>query len=333
MAETPSPLIEDKFVRVRDGMRLHVRCYRAPNATRRPAVCLPGLTRNGRDFHDLACALSDAGPLRRTVYAIDYRGRGHSEWDSDWRNYTVPNEALDVIDFLISEDLHDVAIIGTSRGGLIAMVLAAMQPTAIGAVVLNDIGPVVESDGLFRIAGYVGRIPTPHSWKEAAEIARDINQRWFPKVEPEVWDDVARQLFNEVDGRPSAGYDPKLMNSLSVLDGPMPALWPQFEALTRVPMMVIRGERSDILSEATVDEMRQRHPQIQSLVVPHQGHAPLLKDELSQSTISQFLTFAEDEGQRAYAVPAAPMMQARRAANDDSVVSSLSSRITSFGDR
>lgn len=274
--------------RVRDGLRLYGRCYPAVGSMRRPVVCLAGLTRNSRDFHDLAMALS-SGERARPVYTLDYRGRGKSDWDRNWKNYAVPVEAMDVIDFLTFADLKDVGIVGTSRGGLITMVMAAMQPSTLSIAVLNDIGPIIERDGLMRIASYVGRIPLPRDWDEAASIVRDVNKRSFPGVDDEIWVEVARQWYNEKRGKPAPGYDPALKNALSVLDGPVPALWPQFEALTRVPVLVIRGEKTDLLSEKTVAEMGERHATLETFTVPGQGHAPLLKDAASHNRIADFL--------------------------------------------
>ncbi len=294
---------DEIFFTVRDGLKLHARVYPAQSApankAARAVVCLPGLTRNGRDFHGLALALS-AGSEPRDVYTLDYRGRGLSETDRDWRNYNVPSEMQDVIDFMASRELHDAAIIGTSRGGLITMVMAAAAPGLIGAAVLNDIGPVLESKGLGRIAAYVGRMPVPRTWPEAAKLVQEMNARAFPAVPENEWEDVARQFFNERDGRPAAGYDPELGKAFSVLDGPMPALWPQFDALKRVPVMVIRGEKSDLLSPGTVEAMRLRHPQFTALTVPGQGHAPLLRDEPTQTAIRNFFNSAEPARSRAH---------------------------------
>lgn len=300
MAGTGQPF-EEIFFTARDGLKLHARAYPAQSASavrRRAAVCLPGLTRNGRDFHDLALALSSHPSEARDVFTFDYRGRGLSEHDKDWRNYAVPIEMLDVVDFMTMKGLSDSAIIGTSRGGLIAMVMASVQPSTTGVVVLNDIGPVIEAKGLARIAAYVGRVPLPGTWAEAAKLTRDLNARAFPAVTEDMWEDIARQLFNEVKGRPAQSYDQALMKCLSVLDGPVPVLWPQFESLKRVPLMVVRGEKSDILSAETVEEMRRRHPSFTSLEVKGQGHAPLLKDRLSIEAIGRFLA-ASDAGQSA----------------------------------
>lgn len=293
---------EDIYYTSRDGLRLHARCYPAQaggSGRTRPVLCLAGLTRNGRDFHDLAVALSQRAGGSRAVYTLDYRGRGLSDFDPDWRNYTLGVEMLDVIDFMTLTGLHDAALIGTSRGGLITMLLAAARPTAIGAAVLNDIGPVIEHEGLARITSYVGRMPLPISWSDAARMMREISRRQFPEVSDAVWEEAARQWYNDKNGKPAPGYDPNLGKALSVLDGPIPALWPQFEALKRVPLMVVRGENSDILTAATVDEMRRRHPATATITVANQGHAPLLKDAASIEAIRHFLAATDADRQHA----------------------------------
>ena len=280
-----------------DGLRLCGRHYPAVfgsnGAERTPLLCLAGLSRNGRDFHVLAEALSQRFDGARDVFTLDYRGRGQSDSDKNWRNYAVPLEAVDVLDFMIVAGLERPAIIGTSRGGLIAMVLAALRPRAVGPVVLNDIGPVIEQKGLSRIAGYVGRIPLPASWTDAGALVEDMCRRAFPNVGKDEWVAVARQWFNEHKGRPAPGYDPALANAMSVLDGPIPQLWPQFEGLRRVPVLVIRGENSDILSEETVEAMHRLHPQLSSYLVPGEGHAPRLRDAQSIEVVAQFLAASE----------------------------------------
>jgi pimeloyl-ACP methyl ester carboxylesterase len=281
-------------IRVRDGLQLYVRHWPAPGSPYRPVLCLPGLTRNHRDFAALAEALSDpAGLMPRPVYALDARGRGLSQRSEDWKTYTVQVETHDTIDVMAALGLHGAAIVGTSRGGLVTMLLAAIQPTALGPVVLNDIGPVIEREGLLRIAGYVGRVPLPATWEEAGKLVRDIDARAFPGRSDSDWERIARQRFAEKDGRPAPGYDPNLSRAFSVLDGPIPALWPQFEALAGVPVMVIRGALSDLLSAATVAEMAKRHPRLAALAVADEGHAPLLQDQTTIAAVARFLDKAE----------------------------------------
>ncbi len=273
----------------RDGLSLYARHYPAPGSRRRPVVCLAGLTRNSRDFHDLASVLCDPRGHRRDVYCLDYRGRGLSEHDADGKSYTVLTELGDTLDFMSLMGVANAAVIGSSRGGVIAMAMAAMRPTAVRAVVLNDVGPVIEREGLARLIAYVGRVPLPGTWMEAGNLVRMLNERAFPGESDASWLIYARQMFNEIDGRPAHGYDAKLARALSLTDGPAPALWPQFEALRRVPMLAIRGANSDILSAETFAEMQRRHPDIQALTVPDQGHAPWLRDHATISAIYQFL--------------------------------------------
>ncbi len=297
----------EHYISARDGLRLYLRHYPAVQSSdgshqsSRPVLCLAGLTRNSRDFGLIAEALSAHPTSPRDVYTLDMRGRGNSEHDADWKAYAIPNEMHDVIDVMTVLGLYNAGIIGTSRGGLITMILSAAQPGRIGAVVLNDIGPVIEQDGLARIAGYVGRIPTPKTWTEASSIVRDLTKRDFPTLSDSDLDAFARQLFNERNGRPISGYDSKLAKALSVLDGPIPVLWPQFESLKRVPLMVVRGGNSDLLSEKTVDEMQRRHPNFTRLTVPNEGHAPLLRDRASIDAVADFFQRADAHYGQAHA--------------------------------
>ncbi len=282
---------EDIFYRSQDDLLLYARKYGSDDAAGRPVVCLPGLTRNGRDFHDLAVSLSTHPKHARPVYCLDLRGRGRSEWDKDWRNYSPYVELLDVVTFLTLRCLTNAAFLGTSRGGIITMMLAVMRPSAIGCAVLNDIGPVIETAGLARIMGYAGKIPLPRDWDEATSIIRDINMRQFTAMDNAAWVKLTRQLFNEADGRPAAAYDPDVGKALSEVDiaKPAPSMWEHFESLFQVPVMVLRGENSDLLSAATVEEMQARHPALTSVVIHNEGHAPLLLDRFSQRVVSDFL--------------------------------------------
>ena len=197
MSELNGELWRDIYYASFDDLRLHVRHYPVADAKARPVVCLPGLTRNGRDFHYLASYLSHHPQRPRDVYCVDYRGRGGSQYDRHWRNYTPFIELIDALDFMTIQDLHQAAIIGTSRGGIIAMMMAAVRPTAMGVVVLNDIGPVIETMGLARIMGYVGRTKVPRSWDDAALLLREMNERAFPAIESWQWEEMARAVFNE----------------------------------------------------------------------------------------------------------------------------------------
>jgi len=282
-----------------DGLKLYARHYRSPDPagkTRLPLLCLPGLTRNCKDFHRLAEFLSRKSESPRSVYCVDYRGRGWSESDSNWENYSPYIEMLDTLDFMSVTELHHAAILGTSRGGIIAMLMGVTRPGVMGPVILNDIGPVIEPRGLARIIGYVGRTPTPESWNDAALIVRDMSSKFFTDLKDSDWADIARQWFMEDEGQPVTGYDVNLANTLSQVDlaQPIPQMWEQFDTLKHLPMLVLRGEHSDLLSEETVEAMTARHPQLQSYTVEAEGHPPLLRDKRSISRIDVFLS--ENDG-------------------------------------
>jgi pimeloyl-ACP methyl ester carboxylesterase len=279
----------DIYFTARDGLRLYARHYAVRESMRRPVVCLAGLTRNSRDFHDLASALARPDDGGRDVYALDCRGRGRSQYDANWKNYSILVELNDVLDFMTIAGLNRAALIGTSRGGLLTMLMGALRPNALGAVVLNDIGPVIEREGLARIVAYVGRVPLPATWAEATELVCELNRRNFPSITTEQWADFARQVFNDENERPAPGYDPNLAKAVSMMDGPTPELWPQFVALRQLPLLVVRGANSDILSEATLARMHALHPRLEAIAVRGQGHAPLLKDAATIGAIAAFL--------------------------------------------
>ncbi|MGI9382291.1 MAG: alpha/beta fold hydrolase [Methyloligellaceae bacterium] len=285
------------FYTSQDGLRLYARHYPAKVASGRPVVCLPGLTRNATDFDALAKALSGHPERPRDVYCVDYRGRGSSDHDTRWKNYTPYIELIDVLDFMTVTGLHDAAIVGTSRGGIIAMQMSVMRPTMVGVAVLNDIGPVIEPAGLARIIGYVGKTPVPSTWQEAARVVRNMNEKFFPAVTDDEWLVLARQWFSEKDGRPAPSYDPSLANTMGEIDlsKKIPEMWPQFTALSAVPTLLIRGANSDLLSEETAGKMAARHKKLKRLNIEGQGHAPLLRDDETITEIARFLADTDPE--------------------------------------
>lgn len=291
MPELDGELWRDIFYASFDDLRLYARHYPAPDDKLRSVICLPGLTRNAREFHALATYLSSHPEKPRNVYCLDYRGRGRSQYDRNWRNYVPFIELLDTLDFLTIQGLHGVAVIGTSRGGLIAMLMASLRPTAMGAVVLNDIGPVIETRGLARIVGYVGRMPVPKTWPEAVMLLREMNERAFPEFDDAQWEEMAHDTFDERKGRPALAYDRKLARAFGTIDlsRPVPDLWPQFVALGQFPAFVVRGANSDVLSAETLEAMVERHPNLRAMTVPDQGHPPVVKEAETIEAIGAFL--------------------------------------------
>lgn len=279
-----------RFITSADGLRLHLREYVGGRSQRLPVVCLPGLSRTADDFDALAATLAADPETPRRVLALDYRGRGLSDYDRDPKNYALPVELTDVIAVLDACGAAPAVIVGTSRGGLLAMMLAAARPDAIAGAVLNDIGPVIEANGLMRIKDYVGKLPEPASFEEGAEILRRIAAGQFPNLSDADWLAAAKRAWREQKGRLVLTYDPALAHNLAAVafDQPLPTLWPQFGALAQMPVMVVRGAHSDILSAGTVEAMKTRDPAMEVLVVPDQGHAPLLVEPDVIARIGQF---------------------------------------------
>jgi len=287
---------DDFFYSAADGLKLHARVYGADlGSGPLPAICLPGLTRNARDFHELALHLSADAQPRRTVVAFDYRGRGRSGYDRNWKNYDPLVEAGDVMAGLVALGIGHGAFIGTSRGGLIMFALAAMRPGLLKAAVLNDIGPVVEGAGLAQIRFYLSRSPRPRDMAEATAIQKAAQAASFPALTDADWERAARAYFRQDRKGVVADFDPALLNTLKQIDlnRPLPTLWPQFMGLRNIPLMAIRGEHSALLSAQTLEEMAARHPDIRTLTVAGQGHAPFLETAGLPQKIAAFLEAAD----------------------------------------
>ncbi len=286
---------EHLFVTAQDGLKLHAVRYGPAASSALPVVCLPGLSRTTADFDELAVALATDRSQPRPVFAFDYRGRGRSEYDRNPANYSLPVELADVIAVLTALGIGPAVFVGTSRGGLILMLLATARPGAIAGAVLNDIGPVIDGKGLMRIKGYVGKMPTPRNYAEGAEILRRLFDAQFPKTDAAGWLAAAQRNWEERGGRLVPTYDVKLARALKDLDPEqaVPTLWQEFDALAHVPVMVMRGANSDILSAETVAAMQARRADLDVLIVPDQGHPPYLAEPDVIGSIAKFITRCE----------------------------------------
>jgi len=286
---------EDRFWSSRDGLKLHFRDYHSAagadpdGAPPRPAVlCLHGLTRNARDFDVLAPRLAQAG---WRVLCPDMRGRGDSEYARDSATYTPMQYCDDVLALIEQEGIDRLVVVGTSLGGLMAMGLATVIPERIVAAVLNDVGPVLTAAGLQRIKGYVGLGRSFPTWVHAARALEDQHGPAHPGQPLDFWIGMAKRVMTlSSAGRIVFDYDMKIAEPFAAFDvADQPDLWPAWEALATKPVLVVRGGLSDLLSEATVREMRRRAPATDALTLGGVGHAPTLDEPESVAAIERLL--------------------------------------------
>lgn len=281
---------EDRFWTSPDGLKLHFRDYAPPRGneeTRPPIICLPGLTRNARDFHELAMHLA----LDWRVICIDNRGRGGSEYAPDPMSYTPATYVGDLHALLQQEQIGRFVAIGTSLGGLMTMMVAAMSPGILAGAVINDIGPEIDPAGIDRIRDYVGQSKNYPSWMHAARALSETGGATFPAYTIEDWLVMAkRSMALGSNGRISFDYDMKIAEPFAIADNAVPPdLWPAYAALDACPLLVLRGELSDLLSEATVAEMKRHTPDGKFVTVPGVGHAPMLDEPAALTAIDRFL--------------------------------------------
>ena len=266
-----------------DGLRLNYE----EDGSGPPLLCLAGLTRNVRDFEPVV----DHFATRARVIRLDTRGRGASDFDPDFRNYTVQREGQDALNLLDHLGLDSVPILGTSRGGLIAMLLAITHKNRLSGVFLNDIGPVVDRDGIDFILGYLGQRPPYRDYDDAADRLPADKARDYANVDRATWRRFAERLWIEAPDGLDLRYDPALATAAKAqLDTEeSPDLWPLYDALDGLPLAILRGANSDLLSRETVAEMRRRRPDALFAEVADRGHVPFLDEPESLDLIDRFL--------------------------------------------
>jgi pimeloyl-ACP methyl ester carboxylesterase len=276
-----------------DGLQLSARDYAgAEGPARLPVVCLHGLTRNARDFEDVAPAIAASG---RRVLAFDVRGRGRSAWDPRSENYALPIYVGDMIGWARALGIARAVFVGTSMGGLITLLLATGAPELVAAAALNDIGPEIAPEGLARISAYTGEAAPVSDWSEAAAYAARTNGSAFPAYGAADWMAFARRLFHaRADGRPVLDYDPAIAAPIKAspqaATGPQPDLWPLFDTLAKDrPLLLVRGALSDLLATATRDQMQARAPHMRLAEVAGVGHAPMLTEPAAAQALAAFL--------------------------------------------
>lgn len=267
------------------GVTLHADCYKGGGKT--PVLCIPGLTRNARDFEDFAPKVAGTG---RDVIAVSLRGRGASDYDPDYLNYHPLIYRDDILKALDTLELDRAIFVGTSLGGIVTMLTNKAAPHRVSAAIINDIGPDLAKEGIERIAGYVGATKGPAAnIEEAAARIKAINAVAFPDEKDEFWIAFARRTFKEIeDGKWVLDYDPNIAKAFSEA-GPAPELWPAFESLKDKPTLVIRGEISDLLTPEIIKKMRAVHPSFDYVEIPRVGHAPMLTEPVAWDAIEAFL--------------------------------------------
>lgn len=281
----------DGYYWSRDGLRLHYRDYPGP-ADRPALLCLPGLTRNARDFESLAERL--AGDWR--VVCVSLRGRGESAYAKDPLTYVPLTYLQDLEALLHDAGLARLVVIGTSLGGLLAMLLAVTHRDRLAGVVLNDVGPSVEPGGLARIRSYVGRGGNWPTWMHAAREVAMINAPHYPSYELEDWLRMAKQLCRLTPtGRIAWDYDARIAEPFRLPNDNAVDLWPALDAFAGIPVLSLRGERSDILTAETQAVMARRVPGLRAVTVPGVGHAPMLDEPVARKAVDQLLAEVADQ--------------------------------------
>lgn len=267
-----------------DGLSLFCREY-TPAQPARTVVCLPGLTRNSRDFAVLARHLAE----RYRVLTPDLRGRGGSQWDEKVGNYHPTVYYRDVLKLLTDEVTEPVAMIGTSLGGILAMSFGAYGHDYVAGIVLNDIGPELAPEGIARIGSYVGKRGVPGTWAAAVEQMKANYSQAYPDFDEASWLAYAQACHREREGGAVvADYDPKIGDALRATAGQPFDMWEIYKSIKR-PVLAIRGARSDLLSAATFDRMLAEKPELVRVEVPNRGHVPQLNEPGALAAIDAFL--------------------------------------------
>jgi pimeloyl-ACP methyl ester carboxylesterase len=275
-----------------DGLSLYARDYAAASGPAKlPVIAIHGLTRNSADFEVIAPLIAQSG---RRVLALDIRGRGQSDRAPDPMTYQPQVYAQDVLALMRDLGLERAVFLGTSMGGLITMALAAVKSKVIAAAIINDVGPEVSPVGLTRIAAYAGQPVEINNWADAAAYVRKTNEIALPHYTDADWDAFARRTFRMgTEGTPVPDYDPDIMVPLRAAGARalVPNLWPMFSRLAKArPVLLVRGETSDLLSPEIVAKMQKRAPKMDFVEVPGVGHAPMLDEPEAKAAIFPFLS-------------------------------------------
>jgi len=275
-----------------DGLKLYARDEGPETGDAMPVLCLPGLTRNSKDFEAIASALA----ATHRVVCADFRGRGRSQYAGDPLAYRPDVEMADTLALMDHLGITKAAIIGTSRGGIVAMLMAAQAKDRLAGICLNDIGSKIEIAGLLRIRSYLGNDPKFASWDDAVKALRSTNPG-FETLSNAQWLIFAKRVFAEENGVPRADYDARLTATFpsaeDISAGKVPELWGLYDLIAPLPLLILRGAKSDLLSAETVAEMQRRNPQAQAVEVADRGHVPFLDEPEAVAAIQNWLAKAD----------------------------------------
>ncbi|MEM1191504.1 MAG: alpha/beta hydrolase [Pseudomonadota bacterium] len=278
----------DHYYRSADGLTLYARDYPGPaESTLLPVLCMHGLTRNSADFSWIASRLAKT----RRVISVDQRGRGRSDYDPVASNYTPATYVGDMFKLLDELGIQRMLVLGTSMGGLMAMLMANMQGQRFAGIVLNDIGPDLDPVGLERIKSYFGKRRDIKNWDDAVARTREVNEVAFPKYTDEEWLRFTRGLYIEENGVPVLAHDAAIAEALLNADSNAvpPDLWPLFQGMSAIPMLVVRGELSDLLAMDCIEKMQSMSPTLKVAQIPDRGHAPMLDEPVAVEAVEAFI--------------------------------------------
>lgn len=277
---------QECFFQNSDGLVLHYRNYSAPHENAEIMLCIPGLTRNARDFQEVADQFSP----HFHVICVDLRGRGKSDYDPDPARYTPAIYCTDMFELMAHLSVDKVHICGTSLGGIVAMMMQAVRPGCLKTAIINDIGSEINAAGLNRIKKYIGASRHHSSWESASKALQKSAQNIYPDFNAHDWEKFANKLFIKKQGQIELDYDPALVDMVKSSDTSAATdLWPLFSLMKDIPLMVIRGEISDLLRPDTLVKMTEFHPDLMAITVPNVGHAPLLIEPLIKDAFNQWI--------------------------------------------
>ncbi|MGV6802165.1 MAG: alpha/beta fold hydrolase [bacterium] len=285
--------MEELYWQAKEGLRCHGAALRHHDQSQinHSVICLPGLTRNEKDFYDLAQWLTSEtfDLLPMNVYCPTFRGRGLSDYDSQWENYNPMTYVADIQAMMDQLDIGSAIFIGTSLGGIVTMLMAALQPNRVKAAVLNDIGPELASAGIERIAGYVGQPLAFSDWEEATLAVMAVHGEVFPDWDKQQWMKFIQQTYKYDESKGILpDYDQNISKAFQGVPPDLSVLWPAFQSMT-CPTLSIRGELSDLFTEEIQHRMIENNASMHYAVIPQRGHAPMLSEPASRAAIEKFM--------------------------------------------